>query len=276
MKKTILFFVLSIAHTMQVEALSQEIKLECEIIKMADGALINADKIEFIRRFRRILLSFLLGEELQNGKRKGLYELFGTYYSIKELAELERTILTKNDQKSLKTKQALKELLTVAKADYILKSREFVESGRGAKKILIILIEEDCKKRRLPRSFLLDWAHTKEGQEATMFEKQIRTFEDYYHFCTDLVNFLLDLTHSCPKAKKQFEERVAKWSAVKTLFPTIVKMAHVRQDINEAEFLKYLKERYLDQITLTDITPKLIEPLLIEYIKNHPTGHATH
>lgn len=276
MKRGLLLFMLCITPSIQGDVL-QEIKLESEVIKMADGTLINADKIEFIRKFRRTLLTFLLGEELPNGKRRGLYTLFDTHYNVKDLAILEQDVATKNDPKSLKIKQALKELLIAVKSDYIVKSREFVESGKGSKKILILLIEEDCKKRHIPHSFLLDWARTKEGQETSMFTQQIKTFSDYYQFCIDLVNFLLDLTHSCPKAKKQFEERVAKWSKVKELMPMIVKITHTRQDhINEAEFLRYLKERHLDQITLADITPSLIGPLLIEYIKHPPAAYATH
>jgi hypothetical protein len=256
---------------------TQEIKLESEIIKIADGSLINADKIEFIRKFRRTLLTFLLGEELPNGKKRGLYKLFDTYYNVKELATLEQEIADKKDEKSLKIKQALRELLVMVKADYIIKSKEFIDSGRGAKKVYVILIEEDCKKRNIPNSFLLDWARTKDGHESTMFEGQIKSFSNYYHFCTDLVNFLLDLTHSCPKAEQQFRERVAKWSKVKELFPVIAKKAHVKpESINEADFLKYLKERHLDQIALEDITPPVIEPLLIEYIKHPPAANAKH
>jgi hypothetical protein len=147
-----------------------------------------------------------------------------------------------------------------------------MESGRGAKNILIVLIQEDCEKRNRPESLLLEWAKTKEGHETTMFEQRINSFHDYYHFCTDLVNFLLDLIHSCPKAENQFKDRVSKWGAVKKILPILIKKAHVKtENFNEIEFLKYLKERYLDKITLEEITPQTIVPLLIEYIK-----HTTH
>lgn len=272
------FFVPLIAcSTLTQYIYTQEVKLDSEIVKFADGTLIDADKIEFIRKFRRTLLTFLVGDELPNGKRKGLYKLADKYYNIKELAALEQEVMAQSDQKSYNLRQVLKELLVSAKADFIIKSKEFIESGRGSKKILIMLIEEDCKKRKRPDSFLLDWAYTKEGHEATTFEQKIKCFSDYYHFCTDLVNFLLDLTHSCPKAEKQFKDRVAKWSKVKELLPVIMKKAHVKQEnINEADFLKYLKERHLDQIALSDITCNVIEPLLIEYIKHPPTTHAKH
>jgi hypothetical protein len=102
-----------------------------------------------------------------------------------------------------------------------------------------------------------------------MFEEHVTSFGDYYHFCTDLANFLLDMIHSCPKAENQFKDRVAKWSAVKQILPVIIKKAHIKiETFNEIEFLKYLKERYLDKILIEEITPSVILPLLTEYIKH--------
>jgi hypothetical protein len=89
-----------------------------------------------------------------------------------------------------------------------------------------------------------------------------------------LANFLRDLVHSCPKAEQQFKDRVTKWSAVKKILPIVIKKAHVKADaVNEIEFLKHLKERYLDHITLDEITPQTIVPLFTEYIK-HTHDHA--
>jgi hypothetical protein len=270
--KKILFFLPCIMNVFVF--CENRITLESSVIKIADGSFINADKIEYTRKYRRTLLDFILGELQANNQRKGRYNLFGKLYSIEELARIEQDVSNSVDKKDLEFKLALEELLTHAKADFIVQSSEFIESGRGAKNIMIVLIQEDCQKRNRPDSFLLEWAKTKEGQESTMFERQVKSFADYYHFLTDLVNFLLDLIHSCPKAEAQFRDRVAKWSAVKALLPIILKKAHVKSDhINEIEFLRYLKERYLDSITIHEITPKVIIPLLTEYIK-HTHTHA--
>jgi hypothetical protein len=243
--------------------------LESSVIKIADGTFINADEIEFIRKFRRKLLEYLLGEILANNQRKGKYNLQGKWYTIEALARIEQEINSLSDKQSMITKSALQEVLTIAKADFIVQSNEFIESGRGAKNIMVVLIQEDCQKRGRPDSLLLEWAKTKEGQESTMFERQVNSFGDYYHFLKDLVNFLLDLTHSCPRAEAQFKDRVAKWGAVKTILPLVLKKAHVKGDhVNEIEFLKYLKERYLDSLLMSDITPQVIAPLLTEYIKH--------
>ena len=67
---------------------------------------------------------------------------------------------------------------------------------------------------------------------------------------------------------------MAKWSTVKEILPMVLKKAHVKSEqINEIEFLKYLKERYLDHIAINEITPQVIVPLLAEYIK-HTNNHA--
>lgn len=250
-----------------------KIKLESSVIQIADGTFINADKIEYIRKFCNKLLSFILGELVPNNQRKGKYLLFGKNYSIEDLARIEMEINSgPNNEKSLRTRVALEEILTRAKADFIVQSTEFIESGRGAKNIMTVLIQEYCQKSNRQESFLLEWAKTKEGQESTMFERQVKTFNDYYHFLSDLVNFLRVLSHSCPKAETQFKDRVAKWAAVKEILPTVLKKAHVKGDhVNEIEFLKYIKERYLDSLTLNEITPQIIAPLLTEYIKHTHT-----
>lgn len=281
LKKVILCLPLLMNSTNMI-ATDKTIVLESSVIKVADGTFINADRIEFIRKFCRTLISFLMGEQLPNNQRKGKYLFYGKWHNIETLARIEQelniSLKQEKDPKKLSHIEdqlaTLGELLTHAKADFIVQSNEFIESGRGAKNITIILIQEDCQKRNRPDSLLLEWAKTKEGQEATMFEHQITSFGHYYHFLTDLINFLSDLVHSCPKAETQFKERVAKWSAVKTLLPTLLKKAHVKSDeINEIEFLKYLKERYLDSIALDEITLQVITPLLKEYIK-HTHAHA--
>ena len=281
LKKIILLLPL-LANMLIANPSEKNITLESSVIKIADGTFINADKIEFIRKFRRTLLAFLIGDQLPNNQRKGKYLYFGKWHSIESLARIEQELTASiHQEKDGKIRAdlqerfgALRELLTHAKADFIVQSNEFIESGRGAKNIMIVLIQEDCLKRNRPDSLLLDWAKTKEGQESTMFEHQVTSFGHYYHFLTDLVNFLLDLVHSCPKAENQFKDRVAKWSAVKAILPIVLKKAHVKgEHVNEVEFLKYLKERYLDSIVLNEITPQVIVPLLTEYIK-HTNAHA--
>lgn len=250
----------------------EKIKLESSVIKIADGTFINADKIEYIRKYRRKIIDFILGELLPNNQRKSKYNLLGKSYNIEELARIEQEVSNSFSPKDVMVKAALEELLTRAKAEFIVLSNEFIQNGRGAKNIMVVLITEDCQKRNRPDSFLLDWANTTEGMEATTFDRRIGSFNELCCFLGDLANFLFDLVNSCPKAEAQFKNRVAKWSAAKEILPVVLKKAHAKGNlINEAEFLKYLKERYLDSLTLAEITPQVIAPLLTEYIKHTNT-----
>src|SRR6266404_6854434 len=172
LKKIILFLPLLI-NGISTVATEKNIVLESSVIKVADGTFINADRIEFIRKFCRTLIGFLLGEQLPNNQRKGKYLFYGKWHNIETLARVEQELTTtlkqENDPKKtilIENQLAtLGELLTHAKADFIVQSNEFIESGRGAKNITTVLIQEDWQKRNRPDSLLLEWAKTKEGQE---------------------------------------------------------------------------------------------------------------
>ena len=75
--KRIMFLLPLLAGVATVCVEEKKIILESSVVKIADGAFINADKIEFIRKFRRTLLSFLLGDQQSNNQRRGKY-LFGS------------------------------------------------------------------------------------------------------------------------------------------------------------------------------------------------------
>ena len=273
MKKTIIIVALFNSFIQCNE--DQRITFDSPIIKVADGKFITANDIEAMRFFRSKIIDLLLGiKQNDSNHRKGKYKFLGDYHGIQSLAAFEQNTNSSTQKNIIKNKTALLELLTQAKADFIVLSADFMESGRGSKPILVVLIQEYCKKRNKPDSLLLEWAKTKEGQEATMFEYKITSFNAYYHFCTDLVNFLLDLVHSCPKAEQQFKDRVVKWATVKKLLPAIIKKAHLNdENIDEIEFLKHLKEHYLDQIAINEITTQTILPLFIAYVK-HTHGNT--
>src|SRR5436190_24189785 len=105
-----------------------KIKLESSVIKLADGTFINADKIEYTRKFCGKLLGFILGELMPNNQRKGKYHVFGKNCSIEDLARIEMEIGDTINEKTVKTRSTLEEVLTRAKADFIVQSTEFIES----------------------------------------------------------------------------------------------------------------------------------------------------
>lgn len=265
-KITLFLSVLLLTGAIQQIIASSEVILESDVIKLVDGSFINADTIEFMRKFRRKILALLFGDPTLQEKRIGRYSLDGKKYSVRDLAYIEQKASSKKEKKLLKK---FVSILAQAKKDFVSISEEFLESARGAKGILMVLIEEDCLKRDHPNSLLLEWAQTKEEQETIMFEKSITNFTRYYSLCSNLLNFLADLIHSCPKAEAQFEARVTKWKKVKTLLPYIIKNAKLPKNVtfNETVFLKHVKDNYLDKLELEELTSKKIQELLVEFIK---------
>src|SRR5258708_29708375 len=79
LKKIIFFLPLIMSSLIFCE---NRITLESAVIKIADGSIINADKIEFIRKFCRTLIGLIRGEQLPNNQRKGKYFFGGTFHSI--------------------------------------------------------------------------------------------------------------------------------------------------------------------------------------------------
>ena len=113
---------------------------------------------------------------------------------------------TTNDHaEAEKRKAALNVLLKTMKLDFNRIVTPFLGQARGAKEPMFLLISESCTKRNRPKSLLLDWAHSS-GDEMVSFDKSVTNFALFESFCGDLVDFLGDLVHSCPKARAQFEQ----------------------------------------------------------------------
>ena len=95
----------------------------------------------------------------------------------------------------------LKILLKYAQADFLQIVEPFLLNVRGTKDLMNVLVEESCKKRSLTSCYLLDWTHYgKEIDESTIIKKDITSLKMLAQFCSELVNFLADLAHSCPHA----------------------------------------------------------------------------
>jgi len=233
---------------------------------LIDGAFINADRIEEIKRFRFKLLNLLLGELQPDGTRIGLYTYQQKPYSIQTLQAHEKT---------MKSATALKPLLEQAIRDFLQISDEFRDSARGSKRFTVLLIEESCEKRGRTDSILLTWAHTTLEQEHAIFKKEITSFDKMESFIIDLFNFLTDLEHSCPKACSLFNERVTKYTVVKRILTQ--ELAKTKSTVDEKEFFAdLLKRKALDTLSADMITAKTIRDLLETFIKEKHTADIPH
>ncbi|HXW85774.1 MAG TPA: hypothetical protein VEK38_00375 [Candidatus Bathyarchaeia archaeon] len=225
------------------------VTLTSDILKIADGTFIDADVIEFMYKLRIKMISLIVGE-MHNGKRVGRYEFEGNRYSVQDFVVSEYVHPYMRSQ----------EMLEVVKYDFVRIIKEFLKSARDAKKVLFRLIEEDCVKRNRPDSLLLDWICEKEGDEEQVFLSRVKTFATFYQFSIDLMYFLLDLMHSCPKAYEQFQERVRKWARVKYFFYDILKENEKYESDEDSSiaFLRYVKKKHLDKIAYDDITEEKV------------------
>lgn len=233
-------------------ALTTPIKLESKLLSMADGTFFHADIVEMLRMFQRRVSEILIGKLDENGNRVGMFLFNGSYYGSRELAQLEVDNDLQNDPE-------LQAVLALVKAAFLTLSKEFESAIRGTKNITIILIEESCEKRERYDSLLLEWSKTDEGHEDAIFDQRVTTFAAFDQFCVDLLNFFSDLIHSCPKAQKQFKDRLEKWKKFKTTFNKVKSDTTIS---NENAFLKHVKTKHLDKLSLDDITEKKVKQLL--------------
>lgn len=140
------------------------------------------------------------------------YKYDNQYHSIKNLTKVESFIYEKKDlfpAETLAEKiEELKVLLNYAQADFLEIVEPFFVNARNTKELMIDLIEESCRRRDNPHCYLLRWCHLNNNEdERTVFHRDINSVRELTIFCKDLVNFLGDLAHSCPRALEDLRKR---------------------------------------------------------------------
>lgn len=184
-----------------------------DIIAIIDGLSfgIHGELVGAVYKIARDAQTMQLGKRTPQG-RVGIYTFEGKPHTIRSLVVIENEVneILQRSQgaervAAEKRQKALKSLLKTMKQDFNKAVSPFLAQARGAKEPMFLLISESCTKRNKPKSLLLDWAHSTED-EMVAFDKSVTNFALFDDFCTDLVNFLGDLVHSCPKARAQFEK----------------------------------------------------------------------
>lgn len=148
---------------------------------------------------------------IDNKQAKRHSEKLYYYYSKKKeslpnLLKIEALLEKKKSSFSptvYKLKKAeLNRVLEHAHADFLSLVESFLENIRGTKQLMIPLIEEFAEKRNKGNSYLLKWTVNESNEsERVRFKRDIVRFIDLAHFCSDLVQFLSDLSNSCPNAQ---------------------------------------------------------------------------
>ncbi len=131
-------------------------------------------------------------------------------YSIKDLAKIE-TAVYKNNTSSPQIntlKKELKMVLNYAQADFLEIVEKFIININNTKTLMIALIEESCSIRENSNCYLLQWCQLKGNEnEKEIFRRDITSMKELTIFCKDLVNFLGDFVHSCPKALENIRKQ---------------------------------------------------------------------
>lgn len=184
------------------------ILLENEVLHIVDGnpLAINGTTIGMMLHLRSEIGKRRHGVK-HEGKLTGIYTFQDKKYTMAELVTLE-TEWYANPTKENKEKisQLYQYMQNHIKEEFLKLTAPFLADARGAKGQMVVLITEWAQKAHRINSHLLNWAHTKESEEASALKSQIPTLKDFEQFCVDLVNFLESLMRSCPKACNQFKE----------------------------------------------------------------------
>lgn len=185
--------------------ITEPVYLDSEILKLSDGLPrlgMDGYKIRANKQWYGELYKMTFGIKKPNGQRVGLYLFRNALYSIVELAIIETAAFKDGKAETLIELAAVREIV---KHDFDVKVEPFVESAKGFKKLIFMLIEESCKLRGRHTSFLLTWGKV-EDNDRQLFHDKMRSFAELQEFFEDMMNFLNDLEHSCPKGRAQYEE----------------------------------------------------------------------
>ncbi len=174
------------------------------VLELSDGlpGCMNGQKIRANKQWTKQLREMVYGIKKPNGQHVGLYLFQGGLCSVAELAELETLAMKDGLVEMLAELAAVRETV---KQDFDVKVEPFSEAAKGFKSLIFMLIEESCRLRGRHSSFLLTWGKV-EDNDRQLFHDKMRSFADLKEFFEDMIHFLADLEHSCPKGRAQYEE----------------------------------------------------------------------
>lgn len=192
-----------------VKDAKDRITLESPLLDLIDGKSFGIEEITFglLLRQRLEIRRRIYGIAQKDGQRIGYFEFEGKKVSLLDLCKLEKQVeADSNDFR----KNALQDLLSFAKEDFIGVTGKYANDVREIKSILIGLMEEFLQKKGVEDSFLLTWGALAPHEEEDNIRKCLTTFKDFTAFCIDLVGFLEAMANSCPKGKALFVDMIKK------------------------------------------------------------------
>lgn len=177
----------------------EPIVFESAILKLFDGtALFNANSVDKIHKYTEQVQRFMFTP----------YSVGTTTHTLIELARLETA-------QKLSPEETDVTLATMLK-DFAAFSDHFVDKISATKGVLYDLIKEFSIKRNRPDTVLLAWVDCSHGEERILFKREITSYNKLGNFAIDLIHFLKDLLHSCPKAVAEYTHRTNRLHDIRT------------------------------------------------------------
>jgi len=164
-------------------------------------AILNGAPIKIIKKLQKeysLTLQHPFETHISENEKTGFIWFDGSYRTLKWLREYE-----KNSPKTPEYKEAL----TQACNHFIQFSADYVVEIETAKGIMVKIINEWSELRNKPNTLLLDWSNL-EGAERDDLFKTMTSFEVFDIFLCDLLLFLKDLVHNCPKSYQKYQEQM--------------------------------------------------------------------
>jgi len=177
---------------------TDDIILDSAILRTADGHFITHDDIGIMLQLREYLRTILYGVKDTQNAITGPYHFDGTPHCLRTLTMLEKNIDTKIRNGWLaEVRDAFKK-----------RTNDTKKRSEGTKTQQYMYIKESCRIHNRLNSILLLWAQAPEGKEDDAIDVYVNSFYDMSKFVIDLMNFLDDMISSCPRAKKQFLDKI--------------------------------------------------------------------
>lgn len=216
MKKVLFLALITLGCTQQIRTDYEPIYLNSTILSFVDGKFINAREI--FRYAKNLLLlrtggkSIKIAEELataykfalphplaEYNKRPGRIGLIlykNEYLTIEELAKLEA-----DGGDPVEIEKSLD--LALLYFDKL--SEDYVSQIQVAKEYMVKLIDQWSQLRNSPETLLPNWSNLNCSERESM-RNSLTSFKIFNTFLGELLLFLADLMHNCPKSLKKYRD----------------------------------------------------------------------
>ena len=194
MKKIIIALAFLLPFSLSAAEKQKPIVIDSDVLRFIDGTpFIDIAQILHFGHQIRVLQN---GEkDEKSGKLVGILTYKSERYTLKQLVELEKTLLSEA--------RSFKEVLNEAISYFEKVSIPYLDEAKGSKHYMIDLIQKWSRQRHKPSTPLLEWSKL-EGSEQEAFRRNVKTCTHLDEFCDDLTLFLIDLIRSCEKSWKQY------------------------------------------------------------------------